>query len=278
MDNSTFHKCNRLAKMNKFHWETLKQVSNKNNDHEIDINDEKAITETKAERKSREKIEWNRLSFVEKFVKRFFPSQINSIAIIIVAGVCYVIYEQVKNDYEIKSTFQNGSCPNFKFKEEQLLERKLLLNSLITILTPVADKLVSSYFIVLGEHGVEKSTLIRQAARTVCRGVIYVDVPSNVDKFGLAFARAIKFDFKEHIRLSTWIESKMFGSPSDEGTHYFQTKDFFDDKKYGCVPVLILDNCDTLANKDPKVLEILQDTAKTAIDDSSWITVFVTSV
>ncbi|CAF4391179.1 unnamed protein product, partial [Rotaria sp. Silwood2] len=196
----------------------------------------------------------------------------------IVAGVCYVIYEQVKNDYEIKSTFQNGSCPNFKFKEEQLLERKLLLNSLITILTPVADKLVSSYFIVLGEHGVEKSTLIRQTARTVCRGVIYVDVPSNVDKFGLAFARTIKFDFKEHIRLSTWIESKMFGSSPDEGTHYFQTKDFFDDKKYGCVPVLILDNCDTLANKDPKVLEILQDTAKTAIDDSSWITVFVTSV
>ncbi len=49
-------------------------------------------------------------------------------------------------------------------------------------------------------------------------------------------------------------------------------------KRYGIVPVLILDNCDTLANKDPKMLEILQDTAKTAIDDSAWITVFITSV
>jgi len=59
----------------------------------------------------------------------------------------------LKNDYEIKHTFRNGSCPNFKFKEEQLLERKSLLNSLTTIVTPVADKLVSSYYIILGEHG-----------------------------------------------------------------------------------------------------------------------------
>ncbi len=78
-----------------------------------------------------------------------------------------------------------------------------------------------------------KSTLIRQAARRVGRGVIYVDglisilisynliysflVPSNVEKFGCAFARAIRFHFKEHIRLSTWIESKMFSSPPDDG-------------------------------------------------------------
>ncbi len=71
----------------------------------------------------------------------------------VVAGIGYVIYEQLKNDYEIKYTFRNGSCPNFKFKEEQLLERKALLDPLINIVTPVADKLVSSYYIVLGEHG-----------------------------------------------------------------------------------------------------------------------------
>jgi len=43
------------------------------------------------------------------------------------------------------------------------------------------------------------------------------------------------------------------------------------------VPVLIFDNCDSLAKKDPKMLEVLQDTAKTAIDDSTWITVFMGS-
>ena len=49
-------------------------------------------------------------------------------------------------------------------------------------------------------------------------------------------------------------------------------------KRYGCVPVLIIDNCDMLAHKDAKMLETLQDAAKTAIDDSTWITVFVSSV
>jgi hypothetical protein len=71
----------------------------------------------------------------------------------IVAGIGYVICEQVKNDYEIKHTFRHGSCPNFKFKEEQLLERKELLDPLINIVTPVTDKLVSSYYIIIGEHG-----------------------------------------------------------------------------------------------------------------------------
>ena len=43
----------------------------------------KTIVETKAARKAREKAEWERLSFVEKFVKKYFPSQINSIAIFV---------------------------------------------------------------------------------------------------------------------------------------------------------------------------------------------------
>jgi len=49
-------------------------------------------------------------------------------------------------------------------------------------------------------------------------------------------------------------------------------------KKYGRVPTLIFDNCDALAKKDQRMLEILQDTAKTAIDDSTWVTIFVGNV
>ncbi len=96
----------------------------------------------------------------------------------------------------------------------------------------------------------------------------------------------------------------MFGSPPDEGMKWdkfssllllnysflgkeaswervlltFQHYAIDFKKKYGCVPVLIFDNCDSLAKKDQKMLEILQDTAKTAIDDSTWVTVFVGSV
>lgn len=63
------------------------------------------------------------------------------------------MYEQFKNDREIKYTFRNGSCPNFKFKEDQLLERRDILDTLTSIVSPVEDKLVSSYYIVVGEHG-----------------------------------------------------------------------------------------------------------------------------
>jgi len=52
-------------------------------------------------------------------------------------------------------------------------------------------------------------------------------VPSNTEKFGFTFARSIRFNFKEHLRLSTWIETKMFGSPPDDGMNSFKTIGLF---------------------------------------------------
>ncbi|CAF2412020.1 unnamed protein product [Rotaria sp. Silwood2] len=262
------------------------EKSNEKNNEDKEKNDAKLLKETKDFRKAHEKAEWERLSFIEKIVKKYFPSGINSLAIFILAGVSYVIVEQIKNDYEIKQTFRNGSCPNFKFREEQLFERKEILDELSSIIKPVANKLVSSYYIVVGDHGTGKTTLIRQAARQAGRGVIYVDIPYNVERFGSAFARSINFNFKEHILLSAWIESKMFGSPPDDGKQEswervlatFEKYAIDFKKRYGCVPILIFDNCDSLAKKDKKMLEILQDVAKTAIDDSTWVTIFVGSV
>lgn len=141
-------------------------------------------------------------------------------------------------------------------------------------------------------------------------------VPANVEKFGYAFAGAIRFHFKENLRLSTWIESKMFGSPPDGTTFERLSVDWNKNsrrevnafwksfslfysgteaswervlitfekyatlfkKQYGCVPVLILDNCDRLAKGDSKTLEILQDSAKRAVDNSTWVAVFVMAV
>ena len=78
----------------------------------------------------------------------------------------------------------------------------------------------------------------------------------------------------------------MFGSPPEDGKEAswervlmtFQKYAIHFKKKYGVVPVLIFDNCDGLAKYDRKMLETLQDTAKTAIDDSTWITVFIGSI
>jgi len=56
------------------------------------------------------------------------------------------------------------------------------------------------------------------------RHLVYHLVPYNVEKFGFAFARAIRFHFKEHLLLSNWIETKMFGAPPDDGKKRFSFK------------------------------------------------------
>jgi len=53
------------------------------NNEETEEKDVKAVIETKGARKEREKAEWERLSFIERIVKKYFPSQINSIAIFV---------------------------------------------------------------------------------------------------------------------------------------------------------------------------------------------------
>lgn len=57
--------------------------SPKEEEEDPDGNALKVVMETDATRKAREKAEWERLSFVEKIVKKIFPSQINSIAIFV---------------------------------------------------------------------------------------------------------------------------------------------------------------------------------------------------
>jgi len=60
-----------------------KKLSIDGNNEETEEKDVKAVIETKGARKEREKAEWERLSFIERIVKKYFPSQINSIAIFV---------------------------------------------------------------------------------------------------------------------------------------------------------------------------------------------------
>ncbi len=60
-----------------------KKLALEGNDEEADKAAVQPVIETKGARKEREKAEWERLSFVEKFVKKYLPSQINSIAIFV---------------------------------------------------------------------------------------------------------------------------------------------------------------------------------------------------
>lgn len=47
--------------------------------------------------------------------------------------------------------------------------------------------------------------------------------------------------------------------------------------KFGKMPVIVFDNVNYLAEKNPDILEVIQKGAKQAIDDRAFITVFVSS-
>lgn len=68
-----------------------KKTAIEDTDKVAEKNSVKTIVETKAVREAREKAEWDRLSFVEKIVKKYFPSQINSIVIFVSNLVAYVL-------------------------------------------------------------------------------------------------------------------------------------------------------------------------------------------
>jgi hypothetical protein len=57
--------------------------SSEETNEKLEKNNVNAVIETRGARKEREKAEWERLSFIERIVKKYFPSQINSIAIFV---------------------------------------------------------------------------------------------------------------------------------------------------------------------------------------------------
>lgn len=69
----------------------------------------------------------------------------------------------------------------------------------------------SSYHVIVGNHGTGKTTVVRQCAKNVGKGVIYVDVPPVLDKFVDNLANAIGYEFKEYVSISESWKRKILG-------------------------------------------------------------------
>ncbi|CAG8650389.1 9555_t:CDS:2, partial [Dentiscutata heterogama] len=118
---------------------------------------------------------------------------------------------------------------------------------------PISDH--SSYHVVVGNHGTGKTTVVRQCARDVGKGVIYVDVPPVLDNFIDKLAKAIGYSFKEYVSFTESFKRKILGnSESAEQPRFFRVLDAFERgaRKY-------------------------KDIAKLYADQSSCIIVFVSS-
>lgn len=65
--------------------------------------------------------------------------------------------------------------------------------------------------LVTGEHGTGKTTSIRLACNKVKKGVIYVEVPNDANKFPNKLAKALNLDYSPLIGLRSFITKKILG-------------------------------------------------------------------
>ncbi|CAG8684437.1 24730_t:CDS:2, partial [Dentiscutata erythropus] len=221
--------------------------------------------------------------FVKNIVKRLTVGKIilGIISMDLVIAECRRRY----SDYTLFNAFATGSKKTLEEPPEKFIPREKIVNKIKTMLTP--DKEYSLYRTISGSHGVGKSTLVRKAAKKVSRGVIYVDVPANFENFGDEFAKALNISFDKPISLTSALLRKICGIPLKSGISqdpkWVRALDSFKRgaetylKTYGKPAVIIYDNVNRLALKNPKLLDVLQDDAKDHADVSEYITLFVTS-
>jgi AAA+ ATPase superfamily predicted ATPase len=211
------------------------------------------------------------------------------IQVAFVASISYI------DDQRLKNALESGSCLPMEVKDSEFVDRPSLVKDLKSMLTPIKAEDVFRYFVISGEHATGKTTMIRNVSQKIGSGVIYVDVPDNIEEFGQSFASATGYNFYSYSGILDFINGmiKKQDAKSKKGTFFcvayvladgwygvyskFKTTAAWYRQKYGKAPVLIFDNINRLAAKHSDILEILQDGAKDAADNRAFITVFVSS-
>ncbi|RHZ46055.1 hypothetical protein Glove_637g7 [Diversispora epigaea] len=146
------------------------------------------------------------------------------ISLFIPIDLIYAWYRNKCNELLLNETMENGTRPKVEVPIEEFVPRSLVVNSLKKIFTP--NKYQSFYYIICGEYGTGKTTLVKTAAKEVGQGVIYVNIPTNINQnsqkfdiledFGVAFEKALNFKFEEHISFTAQFIKKILGNNNEK--------------------------------------------------------------
>ncbi|RHZ65029.1 hypothetical protein Glove_319g168 [Diversispora epigaea] len=206
----------------------------------------------------------------------------------ILIDVSFALFLSQVSKYRINSALENGTRPKSKVKNDEFVLRPQISATLNRIFQP--DKNHSYYNAICGEHGSGKTTLITKEATNVGKGVIYVDIPSNLENLGKAFGKAVNLSFFEETSITVILISKILsklGLANDKTViSSFQWESVMKRFRHACEvyktkhgkpPVIIYDNINRLVEKNPELLDILQDEAKDNADERTYVAVFVSS-
>ncbi|ORY50003.1 hypothetical protein BCR33DRAFT_713596 [Rhizoclosmatium globosum] len=195
-------------------------------------------------------------------------------------STAYATASHELDEKRLKDILVRGTCPSVNVEVSDFVRRPSVEAALERMVTP--SKKPANYFVVVGETGSGKSTMMKAACSKVGGGVIYVDVPEKTRNFGDAFADAIGFKFHTPNNLSDWFYGLVYGpGPPLRKERWELPYEKFKElaswyrSTYGITPVLVIDNSDFLAKDSEKVLEILQRGAKGGIDENLFVAVFV---
>jgi len=141
------------------------------------------------------------------------------------------------------------------------------------------------YYLITGEHGTGKTTLVRYACKNSQYPALYFDIPFNTKELAIALGKKVDFDNQVHIsfwkqlRRRLFSEEKEFKDRSDlslvldsislAGNVYAE--------KHKQPAVIFIDNLTILAKKDPETFELLVRFAKQEADNNTLIVTFVAS-
>jgi hypothetical protein len=174
---------------------------------------------------------------------------------------------------EMLNVFESGGAPDDIVAE--LVERPTLVADLQTLLKPdLTDHL---YYVVIGDEGTGKSTVIRAAIRSLAspKAVVYCEVRSSLDFVGdLAKIVGYRPSFSLRARFWRWMQGEDFKAPVLTWGQ-LQSK-LASVAKIASKPlVIVLDSADRLFEEDPEFFSKLQRDAKAGADHGSPIYVFV---
>ncbi|CAG8725868.1 9075_t:CDS:2, partial [Ambispora leptoticha] len=204
-------------------------------------------------------------------------------ALVFAGDLIYLGWVTQSNERRVNKTLEKGTQPETEVSNDEFIPRPEVVEHLKNLFQP--DKNHSYYHVICGEYGTGKTTLTAKEAREIGKGVIYVDVPANINKLGEEFGKALNFTFDEDAMLTLRLKRKFFGDSKDElgNSKWERAMDAFKrasevyKAKHGKPPVIIYDNVSRLVNKNPEILDILQDDAKDNADRRKYIVVFVSN-
>ena len=91
---------------------------------------------------------------------------------------------------------------------ENYVTRGAVETKLMKILKPGK---VDNFWILCGEHGIGKTSSVQKICKDIGKGIVYVNVPENINVFDLAFAEAIGFKNVHHGGIAKFIDENIYG-------------------------------------------------------------------